>query len=981
MSTLTDENPIDEKTAAGHGAYLNDSESAAATAAKNQQDAFEQEFGGENYKKDGVPGDLSGGARQAENNPINFTGGGLGKLPVKSTKKKGPIAALIGLLLGGGGGLIILASPGLGIVTIKESLAGDLNDQLAAMDLRSDHVFRAKLSDMSSGVCGQTITIRCKFKSMSKRQIAKFEKAGFTDIETKDSFGRKKITSMTAPDGTKITNPADIVKAGRTNPQIGSAMRRVYNPKFYGLSDKTADKVFSKFKTDKSKKISGKNNEERKKNLKAATAGEQAGSVGDRVMTEGEGDNARQYVEDADGNKYYADTDPDKFNDISQKEGSVHTKADAAKSTGVKATKSVLSSGLKGVSIIGAADSGCTVYNTARAVAAAAKIARAIQLAQFAMIILSTADSIKAGDATPEEVEFIGNMLTSVDNRETIASDSNPNEMIANPFYKKSAFDSPGYKTAAFNDAPTLTAQSQQYMIGGGLAGTLSSVMDIIDSVIPGDKAGMRTACKTIQSWWARGAGLVVGIASAVGSFGVSTALSIGASIAIGFALPFLEAALADIVAGTVIAEDIQGVEAGDAVFAGSSALLGGMAQARGLQPLNKDGLQTYLAVSQEVKSDIAAVEQYEAKDEPFNVMNQYSFAGSFVRSVYPAANQVKAGVAGIIPGMQSLFSTATTSLISPKLHATQIYNAERFSKCEDEGYAELGIDADIFCNVRYGLTNRELAMDTTAVVDYMVGAGYIDDETGEAQGDYKEFVEKCVDRADGWGETSEEGGSVGLECVDASTPWSDISYFRVYTVDSSIVEGMEEEPKSQSQGSVSANINGDTVQYYQVEEPWKSQMYGFDTIGSCGCGPSTLASVVSTYYKDNQVTPKEMADYFVSLGGQMPTCGSYWVWESQADAFKSKYGISIEPVTPNAANATRGLQDGGLIVISVGSATPFTTGGHIMMIRGQAGSNFLVGDSASRTRSESQEGFAPSEFHFGQESGTKGMWIVKKAA
>ncbi len=50
------------------------------------------------------------------------------------------------------------------------------------------------------------------------------------------------------------------------------------------------------------------------------------------------------------------------------------------------------------------------------------------------------------------------------------------------------------------------------------------------------------------------------------------------------------------------IAEDIQGVEAGDAVFAGSSALLGGMAQARGLQPLNKDGLQTYLAVSQEVK-------------------------------------------------------------------------------------------------------------------------------------------------------------------------------------------------------------------------------------------------------------------------------------------------------------------------------------------------------------------------------------------
>lgn len=178
--------------------------------------------------------------------------------------------------------------------------------------------------------------------------------------------------------------------------------------------------------------------------------------------------------------------------------------------------------------------------------------------------------------------------------------------------------------------------------------------------------------------------------------------------------------------------------------------------------------------------------------------------------------------------------------------------------------------------------------------------------------------------------------------------------------------------------GSIIKNV----VVYYQHENPWRNQKYGIGTISACGCGPSSLAGIVSTFYPDKQVNPKQMADFFVRNGGQMSpnSCGSYWIWQTKSSIFRNTYGISITSVTPSAANAKKGLSEGGLVLLSVGSATPFTSGGHIMFIRGVTDSgNFLVGDSNSRTRSTNENGFAPSVFKFGSSNGTRGMWIVKK--
>lgn len=712
--------------------------------------------------------------------------------------KKRVTITLLGLIVGGGALGSFLLTPAMGIVQMGQTYYAGVADQLAAMHARTDSVISAKLKDNSSGICGKIITVMCKFSSMRDKELNRYRSAGFTIDEMEDkAFGRKRITKMTAPDGRVINNPKELRKALSESAEVRSALRRVYNPKFYGTYDKVAQTVFEKNKTNKQKKISGKNDNERRESLARATAGEKASNTS-VVATDEDG---KSYVLDEDGKKVYKG---DKGYDAIKDRQEATTGERLGRATvGGKATRGVLTAGLKGLSVLGAADTACTVYNTTRAVEATAKVLRSQQLIQFAMVILSTADSIKAGDATPEEVNFVGNMLTKTDMRETISDESSTVtsstgtsvklSQVKNPFYKKSAFDSPGYKVAAYNDAPVLTSRSQQYMVGGGLAGTLASVNKQIDTLIPGTRQDKKTVCKTVQNPFVRGVGLVGGIFTALGTAGWGTAISIGASVAMGFAMPFLESMLADIVAGRVIGPDIAGVDAGDAAFSGTGALMGQLAQHRGMQPLNKEGIKEYTAIAGKVGEDIAAVEAYDARNTPFDVYNRYSFLGSFAYSIYPSLLKTQVGATGVLASLGSLMSVGFSSVTNTAL-AKQEFNSERFSRCDDSGYKELGIDADIFCNVRYGLSTKELSMESDVVAQRMVTGGYITD-TGTPKGDYEKFLEHCVNRSDGWGETSAEDGGdeqEGLKCVDGGKPYPDISLFRVYTMDSQILESME---------------------------------------------------------------------------------------------------------------------------------------------------------------------------------------------
>ncbi len=808
----------------GSGKKSNQSSKYDGDGNKNRNDAKDKEENTGGWKNS-----TTAGGAPASNNRLNFSN------ISKVFKKKGATGFILALLFGGGG-FFAFTSLSILPVQLKETIMGDLDDQLTAMDFRSDHVLRARLSGLSPKLSVCTgVKIRCKFTSMSNRQISKFEKAGFkVERENSPIPGRSKVTGLTTPDGKRMGDPGELTRLAKTDPGLRSALHKAYNPKFAGFSDSIAKKMFANFKTDKSKKVVGATDEERNKAVDNATAGDKAftGLV-DKASVVQEDSNGKYYLDGTD--KVYENL-PDgtanpRFTEIASNPGQVGHINDIA-GAGKKATGGVLKAGFKGLSITGAADTACTVYNTARAVAAAAKITRAIQLAQFAMVFFNFADSIKAGDATDTEANYIGKKLTAVDTTKYATDESTitgadssgviQTKQTENPFYGKNALDSPGYKVAAYNEAPTLTSRSAQYMVGGGLTGTLANVLDTIAGVIGAGggnskegRANIRSVCKTVQSWWARTIGLIGGLVSSIGTFGISTIVSVGGSLAIGFAMPFLEASLADIVAGTVVNHDTAGVDAGDAVFAGGGALLGGFAQKRGLQPGNKQTLKSYFAATNEVKQQNIASETYDAKDTPFDITKQYSFMGSLVRKINPTIVGSMSSVSAAMTTIPTFIGTAFSSII-PQANAAQIFNEDRFSKCTDSGYEDVGIDADVFCNVRYVLPNDELNMDSTVAVDYMLDHQQINGDTGEAITDsrYAQWQKSCTDRQAGWGESDEaddnNGVGLGAECL-TDGEGGDYKYFRVYNIDNPINDGMDAEVDPSAQGGA-GTADGSTV-------------------------------------------------------------------------------------------------------------------------------------------------------------------------
>ncbi len=701
--------------------------------------------------------------------------------------RKSPAILIILAVLGLGGLGSAILLPGIGIVHMKETLVSDLNDQLTALDERMDHVFRAKFKGMTApGICSNGIKVHCQFTSMSDRQVEKFRRAGF-EVETdpqKTAFGRNRIAALRFTSGGRtitITDPQDLINGRRQFPELRKALNRVFNPAFAGFSDKVANSVFkNRFKTSKAPKITATDPEEINRQVAEHLNRQVLLENGQRVIVDEDGTYS---VVDEDGRPVVVDEATAK--QLEAERASITGMAETAAETGTKAVGNVL----RGVLITGALDAGCTVYNTARGVAAAAKAIRAIQLGQFAMVFLNTADAIKASDATQEAVAYIGNQLNATDVDRQVVDINNPGgALVDNPYYGQSAFDSPGYKVAAYNEAAILTPRDQQYMVGGGLAGDMSNVIAEITAVAGGSQA-VNDFCKVVQNPVVRVLSAGIGIVAAIGSFSLSTVAMTVGSVAIGFALPFLQAMLADIMAGTVVSAATKGIDAGDANFVGTSVLLGGIAQASGMKPATDADLQEYAMETSRIKSEYIAQAKYEAKDTPFDVMNQYSFLGSLARSVYPIAIKAASSVSGFLASIPHLLMSPFTATNANVMAFT--YNGERFNNCPDRAYAELGIAADVFCNVRYGLSSAELSMDSEVVVNYMLTAGQIDGDGIAIKGSrYETFLTNCVERTDGWGEATEEGGSTGNECMTVSDEYSN---FRIYTMDKRINDAMDE--------------------------------------------------------------------------------------------------------------------------------------------------------------------------------------------
>lgn len=109
---------------------------------------------------------------------------------------------------------------------------------------------------------------------------------------------------------------------------------------------------------------------------------------------------------------------------------------------------------------------------------------------------------------------------------------------------------------------------------------------------------------------------------------------------------------------------------------------------------------------------------------------------------------------------------------------------------------------------------------------------------------------------------------------------------------------------------------------------------YGEETIAASGCGTTSMAMVINNL-TDTKVTPIITSNNAAKMSGACtPSGGTNFVYfENEA----KNYGLTYKWLTKDSDGINKAkeiLNSGGLVIANVGPASPFTSGGHYIVIR-----------------------------------------------
>lgn len=708
-----------------------------------------------------------------------------GKFNLAGLKKKGPLTTIILTLVGGGIGIGGLLSPSLLLVNLKEVITDKFNTQLTSMDIRTNKILSKKTT---VGVCGSILTIGCKYSTMSKRQVANFEKAGITVLADDGTslLGRTKPTGFEF-DGNRI-DAADFSKELAENAKFRSAIKKAYNPKFAGFTDAVWTKVSNFLKISKSPPdLDGDDFDSRSENL--AEDLEDANKLEKQPIPDGDDIDPNTGETFADGTDEALETAQDQIETLNEivedagGDGSLATKAlNGAEELG------------NAVKVTGFADDACTIYRTFRSLGYAAKAVRVMQLAGYAILFLQVADQIKAGDADPDDVSFYGNVLTKT----TLNDDGK----------EVSATDSLGYQYAAYGNIVDNQTDAMKYMAAAGLTGgfinffasnpkVLSGTCDFLGNPFVGLVSlagGVALTVVSMGGWAGVKAAAVsakaAGMASAKAAMGaMMRSPGFWASAGIGLAELFLPQLLKDIVAGKVIDKYTAGADAGNAIISGASGIMGTTAKYGGNSPLTPEQAVAYYKLSDTVLANYA--EEDRLAYSPLDISNKNTFLGNIAFQLAPSI----INISSVFSAIKSVASVVFGSLsgLSPITHAE---SSDDYSTCQDISYRDLNLATDPFCNVIYGIPVESLDADPIEISSALVASGDIyesdDSSTGVSAGDivpdskYSNFIKSCIERVEPLG----EGSNTGSECLFNE---ENKNYY-IYYIDKRVQDGMDAE-------------------------------------------------------------------------------------------------------------------------------------------------------------------------------------------
>ncbi len=138
-------------------------------------------------------------------------------------------------------------------------------------------------------------------------------------------------------------------------------------------------------------------------------------------------------------------------------------------------------------------------------------------------------------------------------------------------------------------------------------------------------------------------------------------------------------------------------------------------------------------------------------------------------------------------------------------------------------------------------------------------------------------------------------------------------------------------------------------VYFNQLDERYADKPYGTDNIGGYGCGPTSMAIVVSSLTTD-MVDPVEMAKWSYDNGHWCSKNGSY---HTLIPAAAKAWGLPVEGCPASDGQKIASALADGKLVVALMTKGHFTNGGHFIVLRGVKDRKILVADPASRDRSD----------------------------
>ena len=284
----------------------------------------------------------------------------------------------------------------------------------------------------------------------------------------------------------------------------------------------------------------------------------------------------------------------------------------------------------------------------------------------------------------------------------------------------------------------------------------------------------------------------------------------------------------------------------------------------------------------------------------------------------------------------QMLFSWATVDdaeLIARNQHAEELVICyEETIESQPEG-----VSPDIYwlISIESARSNQDLDSITEADVVATVENSYtIDAETGEV---YNKTADEIMTE-------------LGFD--EEKKNWADLMY--------NTLNGQYLDPDSEYgdvgglsdyEGVLLGEAGETQVVYYnQCDSRWSGLMYGrSSTIGAAGCGPTSMAIVVSTFTGRN-VDPPTVCAWSVANGHRCEGNGSY---HSLIPAAATHYGLKVEKLGRSSARELESHLSSGHLVVAIMARGHFTSNGHFIVLRGITESGkVLVADPASYKRS-----------------------------